>query len=625
MAFSFAPATREVLEQVVREPRFRSLTTLPLFAPMEVGLVLGAYALFALGSWAWLVGMLPWWAMWLVNGFAIYASFTPLHDATHRTVSSSRSVNDLIGTISCGLLLPGITTAIYRYLHLEHHRYAGDPARDPDEPFVSASPLKLPLVLAFLDVLWTSWYVRHWHARPIAERREFVGAIAFYIGFHVFWLLSPWALEFIMVWMVPQRIGLTAVAWFFAHVQHPRDVRWEDAPFQTTVRIDALPWTRWLLLGQAKHCIHHLAPSVPYYRYHRAWDLGRELFEAQHVPVRTLWSPVRDLQLPRDPQTAREPAWLEARVAEITRVAADVRGYELVPAAGDRWPDFSAGSHVDVELKQGLVRQYSLCNAPGETERYRIAVRLDEAGRGGSRHLHYEVRRGDRLRISRPRNNFRLDEAQSDYVLIAGGIGITPLLAMAYRLHALDKSFTLHQCARNRAAVAFADEQPEFPFADHIMTWLDDAAFDQRFDMARATGAYRAGRQLYVCGPAGFMRAVMDRAAALGWPQEALFSETFVPPQVDAAENRPFEVELRRSGRVLQVPADAFLIDVLHDNGCGVMCSCTQGICGSCLTPVLEGEVDHRDAILTDAERAANDQMTVCVSRARGERLVLDL
>ena len=626
MAMSFSTASREVLEQVVREPRFRALTQIPLLAPMEIGLVIACYSLFALSSWMYLNGNLPMPLMFLINGVAIYAVFTPLHDATHRTVSCNRMVNDLIGTIACGLLLPGITTGIYRYLHLEHHRYAGDRVRDPDEPFVSAKSWRSIAVTAGLDVLWTTWYLRQWSTRPRAEQVEFIGCITFYIGFHAAFLLSPWALEFFLVFMIPQRIGLFLVAWFFARIQHPEDVLWEEAPFQTTVQIACSRLGDIVMLGQTRHCLHHFAPSVPYYRYHRAWEYGRERFESQGVPTRTLWSPSRDLVVPERQESERaDSERFVATVERVQQVASDVKAYDLVPGDDQAWPAFTAGAHIDVEMSDKLVRQYSLCNPQSESQRYRIAVRHDPNGKGGSDFMHTTIKPGDRIRIGTPRNNFPLHEERDDYVLIAGGIGVTPLLSMAYRLHEIGKSFELHQCARSAGALAFRDEHADLPFADSMHVWLDDTDYERRFDAASAIGKYRQGRALYVCGPSGFMSMVMSRARELGWPQEAMVSETFVPPRMDASNNESFEVELARSGDVLNVGADEFLIDVLHANGHYVMCSCTQGICGSCMTPVLEGEPDHRDAIMTDDERAANNQMTVCVSRAKSKRLVLDI
>ena len=621
MGFSFTSSTKAVLEQVVREPRFRTLTTIPLFAPMEIGLIVAAFGLFGTSSYLYLGGDLPWFVMTALNSLAIYASFTPLHDSTHRTLSSNRRFNDVMGTISCLLLLPGITTRIYRYLHLEHHRYAGDVGKDPDEPFVSARAWRIPLILAGLDVLWTRWYISRWSTRPLGERVEFVASITFYVLFHVGWLLSPYALEFLLVWVVPQRLGLFYVSWFFARIQHPKGVSWEQTPFQATVRVVTSRLAELLLLGQSNHHMHHLAPSVPWYRYQRAWDLGKSRLLKEQIPTRTVFAESRDLVLPE----AEDTRWLDARVARVAEVGKGIRSYELIPRDNQAWPRFTAGSHIDVRVENDAVRQYSLCNSPSEKNRYVIAVKHEAQGQGGSAFIHARVTQGDTLRIGTPRNNFPVREHGSDFLLIAGGIGITPLLSMAHQLAESGRRFKLHVCARDRSAVAFHDELTDLPFSENLETHIDGGESGQRFDAAEAIGRYVPGRVMYLCGPTGFMAATMQTAQTLGWPADTMFSETFVPPSAASGSNLAFEVELARSGTVLQVGANESLLDVLNDNDCAVICSCTQGICGSCMTPVLGGLPEHRDAIMTDAELAQNNQMTVCVSREKTSRLVLDL
>ena len=615
MGFAFATSTKEVLEQVVRQPRFRELTTIPDFAFQEIGLIAAVFGVFALSTTLYLQGTLHWALMIPINATVIYAAFTALHDATHRTVSGNRVLNDLLGTISCLLLLPGVTTGVYRYLHLEHHRYTGNPEKDPDDLLVTWTP-----VLFFFDGWWFLWYLRRWSTRPARERIEFAAGMSAYVLVYVVGLtLHP--VEFLLCWVIPQRAGLAVLGYLFAHIQHPEGVTWETAPFQTTVRLTTPKWASWTLLGQVNHAIHHLAPSVPYYRYHRAWKAGERLFETQKIPTRTLFRPTRDLVLP-EPEKA---LWLQARVESVTLVAKEVCSYELVPSGTVSWPPFAAGSHIDVEADPQHVRQYSLCNAPTEQNRYRIAVRRDPHGRGGSRAIHDRIKPGDIIRVSPPRNRYPLSMNFDEYVLVAGGIGVTPLLAMAHELHAAGRQFTLHLCARSIDAVPFRDEIPDLPFANRIVVHLDDGKPRGRLTPEEALGTYRAGCAIYLCGPSGFMSWIAAAAAGLSWPESAIFSESFVPARLDPSTNRRFEVVLAKSGAVLTVEPDQFLIDVLHANGHMVMCSCTQGICGSCMTPVLDGIPDHRDAILTDAERAANRQMTVCVSRAKSERLVLDL
>lgn len=615
MSFFSTSSTRAVLKEVVRDVRFRPLTKIPLVAPAEIGLILAAFLLFAAATTLYVRDILPWMLMLPVNGFAIYLSFTPLHDATHRTLSSNRSLNDALGSLSCLLLLPGITTRIYRYLHLEHHRHTGAPGLDPDEILVSAPTWQLPLVLASVDVVWTCWYISHRAQRPASEQRAFAVSILIYLVFHAAWLASPYWQEFILAWVIPQRIGLLVVTYFFAHIQHPKHVTWEQTPFQATVRLTVPRWIQVMLLGQAQHCMHHFAPSLPFYRYHRAWALGRHLLEQQGIPTRTLFTPSQNL-VRTTPDTA--PLWLVARVTAVNDAAQDVRSFDLTPDIAAAWPGFTAGAHVDLEVAPGLVRQYSLCSPPEKCTTFRIAVKREDNGRGASRRLHETVTTGDTLRISLPRNTFPLNMHMSAYVLIAGGVGATPLISMAHALDAAGKPFALHLFASSPEQVIFRQTlQTLFPNRVHLHF--------NRSEALAAAGPYCPGSALYLCGPAGFMAQVITAAHASAWPAEAIFSESFTPARRDNIEDRPFEVELRKSGRILTVPVGQSLLEVLHANGHSVICSCTQGICGSCLTPVLEGIPDHRDAILTDTERAQNRQMTVCVSRALSTRLTLDL
>jgi vanillate O-demethylase ferredoxin subunit len=621
MSIVFATSAREVLEQVVREPRFREITTIPLFAPITIALIVGAYALFGLSSYLYLQGYIHWAAMMALNGVAVYAAFTPLHDATHRAVSSSRRLNDLLGTIACFALLPGITTRIYRYLHLEHHRFAGEKGKDPDELFVSGHPLALLFVLPGVDVHWSLWYLFHWSSRPVSERVEFTAGIVFYVGWHTAWLLSPFAWEFFLLWMIPQRIGIFLVTYFFAHIQHPEDILWETAPFQCTVHIKGGLLKHWMFLGQTHHHIHHLLPSVPFYRYYDAWQAAKYLLQQQNIPKRGVFGSIDKVVLP-DYSGAH---WTNARITAVRDVAEGVREFEIRPLDGETLPAFTAGSHIDVEIADNLVRQYSLCGSPRDRERYLIAVKKEPDGDGGSRTLHDTFDAEKTLRISAPRNNFPLRDGIRDYILVSGGIGITPILAMAHELHSRGAEFQLHVCARSRASLPFADSLEQLPFAERIKVHLDDGDDAQHFAPASDLGAWKVGRELYICGPTAFMKWVQDTLLQTSWPNRSIFSETFVAPRLAPKENKPFEVELARSGKVLQVAPDQFLLDVLNDNGCGVICSCTQGICGSCITPVLAGEPEHRDAILSDAERLANDKMCVCVGRAKSPRLVLDL
>jgi vanillate O-demethylase ferredoxin subunit len=323
-------------------------------------------------------------------------------------------------------------------------------------------------------------------------------------------------------------------------------------------------------------------------------------------------------------------ALLPVRVARKAPEAEDICRLELVSAGGAPLPPFSAGAHVDVHLPGGLVRQYSLCNNPAEAGRYVLGVLREPASRGGSVAVHERLSEGDELLISPPRNLFPLAEAASGHLLLAGGIGLTPLLAMAETLAARGEPFALHVAARHAGRVAFRERLQKGPLAAHTQLHLDDGPPAQRLDLPVVLAAPAAGQHLYVCGPAGFIAAVLDTARAQGWPEAQLHCEHFgaapaAPGAPGSAGDRPFELRLARSQRVVPVSAVQTAAQALNAAGIFVPTSCEQGICGTCLTRVLEGECEHRDQYLEPGEQAANDQFLPCCSRARGAALVLDL
>ncbi|MFO1337770.1 MAG: PDR/VanB family oxidoreductase [Burkholderiaceae bacterium] len=326
---------------------------------------------------------------------------------------------------------------------------------------------------------------------------------------------------------------------------------------------------------------------------------------------------------------APEQRLLQVRVAAKTPVAASVCRFDLVSLDGSALPAFSAGAHVDVHLGNdgAVVRQYSLCNPPGETHRYQIGVLRDAASRGGSATLHDQVHEGQVLTIGAPRNHFPLVAGARRSLLLAGGIGITPLLAMAAQLSADGEDFALHVAARSRAQAPFAAQLTAAPYAERVHLHLDDGPAEQRLDLPALLAAPAAGTHLYVCGPQGFMEAVLATARAQGWPETQLHWEFFANAAATAPRDsdEAFEVELARSGQVVAVPRGQSIVQALTAAGVSVMTSCEQGVCGTCLTRVTAGVPDHRDAYLTPDEQAANDQVLLCCSRARTARLVLDL
>ncbi len=315
---------------------------------------------------------------------------------------------------------------------------------------------------------------------------------------------------------------------------------------------------------------------------------------------------------------------IEVVVTARSTEAQDICSYELASVDGSPLPPFSAGAHIDVHLPDGLTRQYSLCNPPQERHRYVIGVLNDPASRGGSRSLHAQVHEGTRLSISEPRNLFPLDHAARRSLLFAGGIGITPILCMAERLAQTSADFELHYCARASQRAAFVSRLMGSPFAERVFLHFDEQP-GTALNAAEVLARPADDVHLYVCGPGGFMQHVLDSARAQGWQEACLHREYFTAAPVDSSLDASFSVKLGSSGQVFEIPADKSVVQVLESHGIEIAVSCEQGICGTCLTRVLEGIPEHRDLFLTEQEQALNDQFTPCCSRSKTPLLVLDI
>jgi vanillate O-demethylase ferredoxin subunit len=316
---------------------------------------------------------------------------------------------------------------------------------------------------------------------------------------------------------------------------------------------------------------------------------------------------------------------MTVRVASTTAEADDIVVIELADPTGADLPPFSAGAHIDVETAPGLVRQYSLCNNPTERGRYVIGVLKEPETRGGSAAMH-GLASGQDLRISGPHNHFELEHDARRTLLFAGGIGVTPILCMAERLAAIGADFEMHYAARSASRMAFRERIQASAFAHKVHQHLDDGDAAQKLDIDAALGRPDPGKHVYICGPAGFIAAVLASAAARGFPEAQLHSEYFTVDDAEMfAEGGPFQVKLASSGRVLDVPADQTVLEVLRANGVDLPTSCEQGVCGTCITKVLEGAPEHRDYCLTAAEQAAGKVFTPCCSRSRTPMLVIDL
>jgi ferredoxin-NADP reductase len=316
---------------------------------------------------------------------------------------------------------------------------------------------------------------------------------------------------------------------------------------------------------------------------------------------------------------------LQVRVRGVTYEAEGILGFELVPMPPlKELPPFTAGAHIDLNLPNGLLRSYSLLNAPSERHRYLIGVNKDAQSRGGSRYLHEVLRSGDTLAISAPRNNFLLDETAPLNVFIAGGIGITPIMSMIARSQALGIPWKLHYAARARRAAAFLDTLHGYHNDPNVELSFnfDQESGGRMLDLPAIVQALPAGAHVYCCGPLA-MLAAYEQATA-GLPPERVHMEYFAAKEA-AATDGGFIVELARSGKTVQVGAGKTILDSLMDAGVDAPYSCQEGICGTCEVRVLAGIPDHRDLVLSNAEKAANDRIMVCCSGSKTPKLVLDL
>ncbi len=316
---------------------------------------------------------------------------------------------------------------------------------------------------------------------------------------------------------------------------------------------------------------------------------------------------------------------IEVLVISKKVIADDICLFELADLKGAPLPPFSAGAHIDVELPEGITRQYSLCNHPDENHRYQIAVLKDPVSRGGSLAMHKQINEGDRLQISEPRNHFPLAHEAKRSLLFAGGIGITPILCMAERLAHTGANFELHYCTRTPAKTAFIERIKASEFADQVHFHFDDGNTTQKLDAASLLATPDSNTHVYVCGPGGFMEYILNTAKELNWPSQQLHREYFSADPVDNTNDGSFEVKISSTGQVVEIPADKTVLEVLENLDIEIPYSCESGVCGTCLTRILEGIPHHRDVFLTEEEQEKNDQFTPCCSRAKSALLILDI
>ena len=308
------------------------------------------------------------------------------------------------------------------------------------------------------------------------------------------------------------------------------------------------------------------------------------------------------------------------RVTRNDRIADGIHLLEFRDAGGKELPQFSAGAHITIRVPNGLLRKYSLCNDPAERDRYLVAVKREESGRGGSSTLIDRAKPGDDLFIAAPVNDFALPQRAQDFLFIAGGIGITPIMAMIRQVRAEGKRFRLYYCTRSPETTAFIDELSAPEFKDKVVIHHDHGDPKQSLDLKPVLAERKNREHLYCCGPRPLMEAV--RAMTDHWSSTAVHFEAFSEADIHKATDKPFKLRLARSGQVLEVPTDKTIMEVLREHGQEVPSSCETGTCGTCRTKLLAGEVDHRDLVLAEHERS--NTIMICVSRAKGDEITID-
>ncbi len=321
------------------------------------------------------------------------------------------------------------------------------------------------------------------------------------------------------------------------------------------------------------------------------------------------------------PETASEAGLIDVRVTDIKAAARDTNLYTFRRLDGARLPAYTPGAHIDLHLPKGFIRQFSLTVPGADPESYTVGVKRDAASRGGSRYIFDELRAGDEIKISPPRNNFALVEDAEHVVLVAGGIGITPIWCMVQRLAALNRSWKLYYSCQSRPDMAFREELEKFDQRS-VHLHFDDEAGGNFLDLAALVGAAPPNAHLYCCGPKPMLTAF--EAAAANRPRDLVHVEYFTP-KAEAATTGGFWVELARSRQEYFIPEGKKILEVLFDAGVDVDYSCELGICGACETRVISGIPEHRDLVLSEAEQASNTKVMICCAGCKTERLVLDL
>ena len=315
-----------------------------------------------------------------------------------------------------------------------------------------------------------------------------------------------------------------------------------------------------------------------------------------------------------------QPLAMPLRVTRNDKIADGIHLFELRDAGGKPLPEFSAGAHIAIQVPGGLLRKYSLCNDPAERDRYLVAVKREANGRGGSSNLIDKVKTGDTLMVAVPINDFGLPPRAQDFLFIAGGIGITPIMAMIREVRAQNKRFRLFYCTRSPETTAFRDELSAPEFKDSVTIHYDGGDPAHALDLKPILADRKNREHMYCCGPRPLMEAV--RAMTDHWSSAAVHFEAFSEAETHRPTDKPFRVKLARSVAVVDVPTTKTILEALREHGLEVPSSCETGTCGTCRTKLIAGQADHRDLVLAEHERG--DNIMICVSRARSDEITID-
>jgi phthalate 4,5-dioxygenase reductase subunit len=314
------------------------------------------------------------------------------------------------------------------------------------------------------------------------------------------------------------------------------------------------------------------------------------------------------------------PQLMPLRVTRNDKIADGIHMLEFRDAGGKPLPEFTAGAHIAIQVPNGLLRKYSLCNDPADHDRYLVAVKREANGRGGSINLIDAVKADDELMVAPPINDFGLPQRAQDLLFIAGGIGITPIMAMIRQVRTEGKRFRLFYCTRSPETTAFLDELSAPEFKDLVTIHYDQGDPSRSLDLRPILAERKNREHLYCCGPRPLMEAVRNMTDH--WSSTAVHFEAFSDAETHKTTDKPFKVRLARSGAVIDVPTTKTILEALRDHGLEVPSSCETGTCGTCRTKLLAGEADHRDLVLAEHERA--DNIMICVSRARSDEITID-